>query len=76
MGTPNYNKGTYLIYNNQHIYDNKSQADVFADTWADIMSQNTVRPDETIQQHFQNINIWKFANLFNIIPHYTIQFNK
>ena len=74
MGTPNYNKGTYLIYNNQEIHDNKAQADVFANTWEKIMTQNIVRP--TSQQHFENINTWKFTNLFEIIPHYSIEFNK
>ena len=76
MGTPNFNKGTYLIHNQQQVHDIKAQADIFADTWENIMTQNTVRPEETTQQHFQNINTWKFTNIFNIIPYYSIEFNK
>ena len=76
MGTQNFNKGTYLIHNNQQIHDTNAQADVFADTWEEIMSQNTARPDGPAQQHFEDINIWKFTHLFHTIPHYTIEFNK
>ena len=76
MGTPNHNKGTFLIHNNTQVHDIKEQADIFAETWEGIMSQNTVSPDPNIQQHFTNINIWKFTHLFDIIPHYKIDFNR
>ena len=76
MGTPNYNKGTHLIHNNQQIHNPKDQADLFAETWEGIMAPNTPSPDESIQQHFRNINIWKFTHIFDIIPHYTIDFNR
>ena len=76
MGTPNFNKGTYLLHNNKQIHDIQEQADIFAGTWEEIMTQNKVSPDPIIQQHFTDINIWKFSHLFDIIPHYTIDFNR
>ena len=76
MGTPNFNRGTYLIHNGQKFYDIKEQADVFAETWEEIMTPNKIRPQEQIQQHFTDINMWKFTHLFDIILHYTIDFNK
>ena len=76
MGTPNFNKGTYLIDNNQLVHDIKAQADVFADTWEEIMSPNTPTFEGPAQQHFTDINLWKFTHLFDIIPHYTIELKK
>ena len=57
MGTLNHNKGTYIIHNNKQIHNIKEQADIFADIWEGIMTQNTVSPYQNIQQHFTDINI-------------------
>ena len=68
MGTPNFNKGAYLIHNNQQIHDNKAQADIFADTWEDIMTQNIVRPDDQFSNIFRT-STYGNSPIFSIAYH-------
>ena len=75
MGKPNYNKGTFLLHNNQEIHDQQEQANIFADTWANIMTPNTPKNTIEIQEHVQRINNWCIQNEENINPHNVINLN-
>ena len=75
MGKPNYNKGTYLIHNRQQIHDEQEQANIFADTWAEIMTPNIPKNTIEIQEHIQNINDWNNFSRDQIKPLNTINLN-
>ena len=75
MRKPNYNQGTYLIHNGQEIHNEKQQANIFAQTWANIMKPNTPRDTEEVQAHTHHINNWYTQNDEIIKPHNTINLN-
>ena len=37
MGKSQYNMGTFLIHNQPEIHDEQEQANIFSETWANIM---------------------------------------
>ena len=75
MGKPNYNRGTHLIHNGQQIHNELEQANIFANTWATIMTTNTPKNKDQIHQHILNINNWNTLNRDNINPLDTINLN-
>ena len=70
MGKTNYNKGTYIIKNNTEIHDPQNQANAFAETWQNIMTENTPRNTIQVQNNINSINTWLINNNFQ--PHNTI----
>ena len=74
MGTKNFNKGTYIIKNNREIHDEQEQADTFADTWKNIMTENTPRNTREVQENMNTVYTWLLRN--NIQPHNTVDMNR
>ena len=75
MGKTQYNMGTFLIHNQQEIHDEQEQANIFSDTWANIMTPNTPRNTIEIQEHIHTINNWNIQNRELINPHNRINLN-
>ena len=74
MGKTNYNKGTYIINNNIEIHDPQNQADTFAETWQNIMTENTPRNTIQVQNNINTVNTWLINNNFQ--PHNTVNLNR
>ena len=74
MGTKNFNKGTYIMKNNREIHDHQEQAETFADTWKDIMTENTPRNTREVQENMNTVLTWLLRN--NIQPHNTVDMNR
>ena len=62
MGSENRNLGTYLYYRGREIHDYKEQADIFAETWEQIMKPNTPRDTQEVQQNIDEVNNWYEQN--------------
>ena len=74
MGTDNYNRGTFIIKNNREIHDAQEQADTFADTWKNIMTENTPRDTIEVQENANTVYTWILRNNFQ--PHATADMNR
>ena len=74
MGTDNYNKGTYITKNNREIHDKQEQAEIFAETWKNIMTENTPRNTQEVQENRNTVVTWLLTN--NIQPHNIVDMNR
>ena len=76
MGSENRNLGTFLIHRGREVHDHKEQADIFAETWEQIMKPNTPRDTPEVQQNIEEVNNWYEQNQQIIEPYPTINLNK
>ena len=75
MGKKNYTMGMPLKQNNIIYNGAQEQANLLADTWRSIMTPNTPKNLQEIQEHFQRINNWYQHNTDNINSHPTVNLN-
>ena len=77
VGKNKINQGISLIdENGKEIQDPQQQANLFASTWKNIMSQNKPREDQDIKEHVEGIEMWRMRNMSKILPKLTINMNR
>ena len=69
MGTENRNLGTFLIHRGMEIHNMRDQANVFAETWENIMKPNPPRDTPDVHSNIQYVNNWNLKNQQQISPH-------